>query len=35
MMNQAQVSSDEGEGYALSVGIGYDPSMSRAELIVQ
>lgn len=35
MVNQAQVSSDEGEGYALSVGVGYDPSKSRSELIAE
>ena len=35
MIEQAQVSFDEGEGYALSVGIGYDPSLSREELIAQ
>lgn len=35
MMDQAQTSYDDGEGYALSVGIGYDPSKSRAELIAE
>jgi hypothetical protein len=35
MMEQAQVSSEEGEGFALSVGVGYDPSKSRAELIAE
>jgi hypothetical protein len=35
MMEQAQVSHDEGEGFSLSVGIGYEPSVSRAELIAK
>jgi hypothetical protein len=35
MMEQAQVSYDEAEGFSLSVGIGYDPSTSRAELIAK
>jgi hypothetical protein len=35
MMGQAQVSFEEGEGYALSTGVGYDPSKSRAELIAE
>jgi hypothetical protein len=35
MVDQAQVSFDEGEGYALSVGVGYDPSKSRSELIAE
>lgn len=35
MVDQAQVSFDDGEGYALSVGVGHDPSKSRAELIVE
>src|SRR6266542_2711206 len=35
MMEQAQVSFDEGEGYVLSSGIGCDPSKSRAELIAE
>lgn len=35
MMEQAQISFEEGEGYALSVGVGYDPAKSRAELIAE
>lgn len=35
MLRQAQDSFDEGEGYALSVYIGYDPTKSRAELIAE
>jgi hypothetical protein len=35
MVNQAQISFDEGEGYALSVGVGYDPSKPRSELIAE
>ncbi|HXP19022.1 MAG TPA: hypothetical protein VN840_05160 [Streptosporangiaceae bacterium] len=33
MLEQAQVSHDRGCGYALSTGVGYDPSRSREELI--
>jgi hypothetical protein len=35
MIDQAQTSFDDGEGYALSVGVGHDPSKSRSELIVE
>ena len=35
MMDQAQVSYDDGEGYALSTGVGHDPSKSRADLIAE
>jgi hypothetical protein len=33
MIEQAQVSYDDGEGYALSTYVGWDPSKSREELI--
>jgi hypothetical protein len=35
MMDKAQEAFDDGEGYTLSVGVGYDPSKSRAELIAE
>ena len=35
MVDQAEDSFDEGEGYALSVFVGYDLSKSRAELIAE
>ena len=33
MIGQARVSYDRGEGYALSVFVGWDPTKSREELI--
>lgn len=35
MLGQAQVSHDEGEGYALSTYVGWDPAKSREELIAE
>jgi len=35
MVEQARVSYDDGEGYALSTGAGFDPSKTREELLAE